>query len=146
MTRNELLKLPKGDYLLTDDIVNYKFVLRVFDKKEEDNVKLIAFLFDYFYYTGENLAPHTAIFYTTREEEVEWRYQRQSIKKLEGLCKTGSIGDSYDFYKGLRDLRLVGKYNKDTIREDMEKFKTDWWINLPSYDKKRKRLEKLKRK
>ena len=38
MKREELLKLPKGRYLVTDNICNYKYVLVMYEK-EKDNKK-----------------------------------------------------------------------------------------------------------
>lgn len=141
MKREELLKLPKGKYLVTDDICNYKYVLVIYEKQKDSN--MIGYLYDYHYYCGSPFTSHVSIFYS--DEDIEIDYQTIEIKRLTGSCRMGGIYAHFDFGRALYELRMVGIYNKETIKEDMEKFKINHWVNLRIYDKKRGRKSKLKK-
>lgn len=143
MTRNELLKLPAGLYLLTDNIVNYKYILSIRENQDYEFGKVVGELYDYDWYNGSPFIPHTTIFHTTTDEEVDWSYSKQPISRFEGLTKIGGMGESHDFYQSLKDLRLIGRYNKETVGEDFRKFKLHWWIGL---DKTMKNWYKNRRK
>lgn len=145
MTRNELLKLPEGKYLLTDTIGNYKYILwRFNDEKIENGSGLIAFLFDY-NYMGAPFSSSVSIHYSDEEIEVDWSYNKLPIKTLRGLMSMGGLDQHYDFGSHLTELRMVGKYNKDTMSEDIKKFKVNLWANTSRYDKKWNRNYRLKR-
>lgn len=145
MTRNELLKLPEGIYLLTDQLCNYKYILNIRSESEQiyEYGRMLGEIYDYFYYTGSTFVPHTTIFYSEEKIEVDWSYSTLKVMKLSGLTKIGGIGDSHDFYRSLKELRMIGKFNRDTLVEDIEKFRLNWWINLDLQYKKRKRKEKV---
>lgn len=138
MKREELLKLPKGRYLVTDDICNHKYVLIIYQDSYEYG-KFVGSLYDYHYYNGTPFSPHTAIFYSKDEIEVDFMYSKLEVKNLNGNTSMGGIVASFDFNSSLRSLRLVGVYNKETISDDMKRFRKHLLINSSRYDKKRLR-------
>lgn len=144
MTRNELLKLPKGKYLLTDSICNYKYVLDI-DQKEYEYGITVGSIYDHHHYTGSTFTPHITIFYSEEEVEVDWSYSKLKVKTLSGHTMIGGLGGDSDFWRNLTNLRMVGKFDRETITQDMKKFKSNWEINLSRYDRKTIRNKKLKR-
>lgn len=142
MTRNELLKLANGRYLVSDDIGNYKYIL-IIDKEDKDHGLFIGNLFNYVTYNGTYFSPNISIWYENDEIEVDWSYNNLPIKVLRASMTMGGLRQTYDFRRDLHKLRLVGKYDKDTMAADMRKFKTNLWSNTSRYDKKWSRNYKL---
>lgn len=138
----EFLKLKPGDYLLTDDICNYRYIL----KKYVDNNKEICMLgqiFSYFEYVNK-YSPHISLFRrkTSIYKNDYYDYEKISISSV--VAVGGITLHDEDFY--FRDLYLVGSYNKDSMVNDIKNFKLHQMINKYRYDKKFMRDIKLKRK
>ena len=131
MKRNELLKLPAGEYLLTDNICNYKYRLLKF---EEDD-SLICFIYDN-HTVVYPCAPCMAITYSQYIFSNEDGYYDTDKRRLECSVFIGGIS-IMEYFSKLHHLKMIGKYNKETIKQDFEKFKKHYKINCDKYDKKR---------
>lgn len=123
MNKKELLSLPTGNYLLTDSICNYKFLMKKFDVNEG----LVCSIYDWFSYVS-NFSPHISVFFEKNFDE-----QTSSLTCVSGI---GSISIHADFYGELLNLNFIGKYCEDTMVEDLKIFKMHYKINSSRYYKK----------
>ncbi|MCT4034876.1 hypothetical protein HZQ14_15745 [Elizabethkingia anophelis] len=131
MKRNELLKLRAGEYLLTDEICNFKYRLIKF----KDNDKIVCFIYDYHTIISPS-TPCMAIFYTQYIFSNEDGYYDTNKRRLECSVFIGGISTKEHFSK-LHHLKMIGKYNKETVHQDIARFKMNYKINCCKYDKNR---------
>ena len=116
MKRNELLKLPVGIYLLTDEICNYKYLLY-----RHNNDKLIGHIYNIDSFKSPIISPCIAIFYDKKNDKYR--------KTLHCILNLGGIYIHDEFYSKLINLHLVGIYNKSNVIKDFEFFKMHYKIN-----------------
>ncbi|MDV4026201.1 hypothetical protein CMT52_17865 [Elizabethkingia anophelis] len=132
MKRNELLKLPAGEYLLTDNICNYKYRLVKFEPGDS----LICFIYNYdtgVYPSATNMAIFYSQYIFSNEDSI---YDTEK-RRLECNVSVGGISTTGEFYRGLSELKMIGKYNKETVKQDFERFKKHYKISCSRYYKKR---------
>lgn len=123
MKRNELLKLPVGIYLLTDEICNYKYLLY-----RHNDDKLIAHIYNLDSFKSPIISTCIAVFYDYKNDKHR--------KTLHCILNLGGIFLHDEFYSKLINLHLVGIYNKNNVIEDLKRFKKNYKINLNPYLKK----------
>lgn len=143
MNIRTFLSLKPGDYLLTDEICNYRYIL----KKYEDNNKeccMLGQIFSYFEYVNKN-SPHISLFRRKtsiyKNDYYDYDYEKIGISYM--VAVGGITLHNEDFY--FRDLYLVGSYNKDSMVNDIKNFKLHQMINKYHHQKKFIRDYKLKR-
>ncbi|OPC53464.1 hypothetical protein [Elizabethkingia bruuniana] len=121
MKRNELLKLPAGEYLLTDEICNFKYRLIKFDRDDS----LVCFIYDY--HTG--IIPYGPCMALSYSQYIFSGNDYSTCKRrLECSVFIGGISIREHFSK-LHQVKMIGKYNKNAIKQDFERFKMHYKIS-----------------
>lgn len=143
MNNRTFLSLKPGNYLLTDDICNYTYIL----KKYEDNNQepcMLGQIYSYFEYINKN-SPHISLFRRKKplykNDYCDYDFEKITISPMVAVGGITLHGE--DFY--FSNLQLIGLYNKDSMVNDIKNFKLHQMINKYRYDKKFMRDIKLKR-
>lgn len=141
MKRNELLKLRPGKYLVMGQYDSL-MVLHKYDTKtnEDGNSYGVCQLFDYYATRSEGIF----ISYCKKSQYCSdcGEYREEVSHKCgygyEFTCSSGfSAMKIHTKFDRLYEIKLVGLYNQETIKEDVEKFKIHQYINEYRYVKSR---------
>jgi hypothetical protein len=129
MTRSELLKLKPGEYLATDNICNYIYIIRRIDDKT-----LVCKINERGSMSFNSVSLHYDFIHNFDDDYDKWipRKRMDTNMNIGGLYinKNGC----YDI---LSNINLIGTYNRIKFKSDFNKFSLHHVINMNKYDRKR---------
>lgn len=137
MKTKELLSLPVGKYICTDEICNSMYLLEVY-KNEDFNPRVR--LYEY-----SSMYPFSPYFVLVRDfNDYENKWEGMSWKGYSYLGGMSSTIDST--YQTVRDLNFVCKYEqKDQLNKHLKNFLIERICNTPNSDYRKRFLQdKLK--
>lgn len=128
MKKSEILKLKPGSYLVTDDICNYTYVL-----KRYDDSKCICNISQRGSISFDSVFLHYDII-----KDFDDEYERfVPRKRMDANINVGGISvrlkGAYGVYS---KLNLIGVYNANTFKKEMNRFSLNHKINMSRYDRK----------
>jgi len=128
MKKSELLKLKEGEYLVTDSICNYTYVL-----SKTNHETLVCIIKQRGALSSNSVSLHYDLIKDFDDDYDRWipRKRIDTNISVDGLYvhKSGA----YDIYS---KLHLIGVYDKNTAIKDMVNFSLHHKINMSKYDRK----------